>query len=153
MASFHAYFKLSWVEVQWVHQFFENPIKIRLFLVRMIITIFFVYFKFSRNHNYVHHLIVALSASIFSLYNIKLKLTKFFVDFIRFFVNFQTFIKIIFFEVINIHKPSLESCEVPHTIWTRSVQTFWRLLDTNRQKKDFLKKTIGLKKTIKKTVI
>ena len=138
MASFHAYFKLSWVEVQWVHQFFETPIKIRLFLVRMIIR-FFLYLRFSRNHNYDHLLIVAL----FSFYNIKQKLTKKFVDFIIFFVNFQNFTKIIFFEVMNIHKPSLESGEVPHTIWARSVQTFWRLLDTNRltvRKKTFLKK-------------
>jgi len=32
-----------------------------------------------------------------------------------------------------IHKPSLGSREVPHKIWARSVQPFWRLLDTNKQ--------------------
>jgi len=32
-----------------------------------------------------------------------------------------------------IHKPSLESLDVPQKIWARSVQPFWRLLDTNKQ--------------------
>ena len=32
-----------------------------------------------------------------------------------------------------IHKPFLESREVPHKIWARSVKLFWRLLDTNGQ--------------------
>ena len=31
------------------------------------------------------------------------------------------------FVTLSIHKPSLGSCEVPHKIWTRSVQPFWRL--------------------------
>ena len=30
------------------------------------------------------------------------------------------------------HKPSLGSREVPHKIWARSVQPFWRLLDTKQ---------------------
>ena len=37
------------------------------------------------------------------------------------------------FENLIIHKPSLGSREIPQKIWTRSVQPFWRLLDTNRQ--------------------
>ena len=37
------------------------------------------------------------------------------------------------FENLIIHKPSLESRDVPQKIWARSVQPFWRLLDTNRQ--------------------
>ena len=32
-----------------------------------------------------------------------------------------------------IHKPSLGSLDVPQKIWARSVQPFWRLLDSNRQ--------------------
>ena len=32
-----------------------------------------------------------------------------------------------------IHKPSLGSLDVPQKIWARSVQPFWRLLDTNKQ--------------------
>ena len=32
-----------------------------------------------------------------------------------------------------IYKPSLGSHEVPHKIWARSLQPFWRLLDTNKQ--------------------
>ena len=32
-----------------------------------------------------------------------------------------------------IYKPSLGSLDVPQKIWARSVQPFWRLLDTNRQ--------------------
>ena len=31
------------------------------------------------------------------------------------------------------HKPSLGSLDVPQKIWARSVQPFWRLLDTNNQ--------------------
>ena len=37
------------------------------------------------------------------------------------------------FVILSIHTPSLGSCEVSHKIWARSVQPFWRLLDTNRQ--------------------
>ena len=37
------------------------------------------------------------------------------------------------FEILIIHKPSLGSLDVPQKIWARSVQPFWRLLDTNRQ--------------------
>ena len=37
------------------------------------------------------------------------------------------------FEILMIHKPSLGSPDVPQKIWARSVQPFWRLLDTNRQ--------------------
>jgi len=32
-----------------------------------------------------------------------------------------------------IHKPSLWLRDVPQKIWARSVQPFWRLLDTNKQ--------------------
>ena len=32
-----------------------------------------------------------------------------------------------------IHKLSMGSCKVPHKIWSRSVQPFLRLLDTNKQ--------------------
>ena len=32
-----------------------------------------------------------------------------------------------------IHKPSLESLDVPQKSWARSVQPFCRLLDTNKQ--------------------
>jgi len=31
------------------------------------------------------------------------------------------------------HKPSLGPCGVPHYIWSRLVQPFWRLWVTNRQ--------------------
>ena len=37
------------------------------------------------------------------------------------------------FEILMIHKLSLESLDVPQKIWARSVQPFWRLLDTNKQ--------------------
>ena len=37
------------------------------------------------------------------------------------------------FLILITHKPSMESGEVPHKIWARSVQPFWRLLDTNKQ--------------------
>ena len=37
------------------------------------------------------------------------------------------------FEILIIHKPSLWSRDVPQKIWARSVQPFWRLLDTNKQ--------------------
>ena len=39
------------------------------------------------------------------------------------------------FENSIIHKASLGSREVPQKIWARLVQSFWRLLDTNRQAK------------------
>ena len=39
----------------------------------------------------------------------------------------------LFFLNLIIHKPSLGSCEVSHKIWARSVQPFWRLLDTIEQ--------------------
>ena len=35
--------------------------------------------------------------------------------------------------ILHIYKPSLGSCEVPHKIWVRSIQPFWRLLNTNKQ--------------------
>ena len=38
------------------------------------------------------------------------------------------------FEILIIQKPSHGSYEVPHKIWAQSVQPFWRLLDTNKQK-------------------
>ena len=37
------------------------------------------------------------------------------------------------FEILMIHKPSRETPDVPRKIWARSVQPFWRFLDTNRQ--------------------
>jgi len=37
------------------------------------------------------------------------------------------------FEILVIHKPFLGSLGVPQKIWARSVQPFWRLLDTNKQ--------------------
>ena len=37
------------------------------------------------------------------------------------------------FEILIIHEPSLGSLDVPQKIWARSVQPFWRLLDTNKQ--------------------
>ena len=45
------------------------------------------------------------------------------------------------FEILIIHKPSLGSRDVTQKIWTRSVQPFWRLLDTKKQiKKNFNQK-------------
>ena len=38
-----------------------------------------------------------------------------------------------FFLILIIYKPYLGTCEVPHTIWARSIQPFWRLFDTNKQ--------------------
>jgi len=51
---------------------------------------------------------------------------------------FKNFMKIEFwwrqiFEILIFHKPSLWSRDVPQKIWARSVQPFWRLLDTNKQ--------------------
>ena len=43
--------------------------------------------------------------------------------------NFKTQI----FKILIIHKPSLGSREFSQKIWARSVQPFWRLLDTNKQ--------------------
>ena len=37
------------------------------------------------------------------------------------------------FEILIFHKPSLGSLDGPQKIWARSVQPFWRLLDTNKQ--------------------
>ena len=54
----------------------------------------------------------------------KAKINKKLADFIIFFRWFQNSI---------IHKPVLGSREVPNKIWARSVQPFWRLLDTNKQ--------------------
>ena len=52
--------------------------------------------------------------------------------------GFSKFSKIEFwwrqiFKNLIIHKPSLGSREIPQKIWARSVQSFWRLLDTNKQ--------------------
>ena len=71
--------------------------------------------------------------SIFSSYSIK-KVWGFQNIFSRIFKilqkkNFETQT----FEIWTIHKPSQGSSEVPHKIWARSFQPFWRLLDTNRQ--------------------
>ena len=56
------------------------------------------------------------------------------------FVDFQTFMLIEFcykqiFEILIIHKSPLGSRYVPHKIWSRLVQPFWHLLDTDRQAK------------------
>ena len=48
------------------------------------------------------------------------------------FRDFQKF-KTQIFKISIIHKPSLGSQDVPQKIWARSVQPFWRLLDTNKQ--------------------
>ena len=37
------------------------------------------------------------------------------------------------FVILSVQKPSLGSCEVPKKVWARSVQPFWRILDTNKQ--------------------
>ena len=50
---------------------------------------------------------------------------------LNFFTKLKTF-KTHFF-IFIIHKPSLWSRDVPQQIWARSVQPFWRLLDTNKQ--------------------
>ena len=55
------------------------------------------------------------------------------------FVNFQYFKKIKIFwwrllVFLSIPKSSLGLCEVPHKVWTQSVQPLGRLLDTNGQK-------------------
>ena len=49
--------------------------------------------------------------------------------------DFQNLMKIDFcwrqnFDILLVHKPSYE---IPHKIWARSMQPFWRLLDTNKQ--------------------
>ena len=41
--------------------------------------------------------------------------------------------KLLSTKILIIHKPSLGSLDAPQKIWARSVQPFWRLLDTNRQ--------------------
>ena len=63
---------------------------------------------------------------------------KNFADFQQKIRGFSKFSKIEFwwrqiFENLIIHKPFLGSHDVPQKIWARSVQPFWRLLDTNRQ--------------------
>ena len=59
------------------------------------------------------------------------------------FLDFLSLLQIIFCwrqnpKILNICNPSLGTCEVPHKIWARSAQPFWRLLDT-RQAKDIYK--------------
>ena len=50
------------------------------------------------------------------------------------FSRFEVFLsKTQIFQFLIIHKPSLGCREVPNKIWARSVQPFWRLLDTNGQ--------------------
>ena len=68
----------------------------------------------------------------------KIKKKKNFADFQKKIREFSKFSKIDFwwrqiFENLIIHKPSLGSRDVPQKIWARSVQPFWRLLDTNGQ--------------------
>jgi len=52
------------------------------------------------------------------------------------------------FDNLIIHKPSLGSRDVPHKIWSRSVQPFWRLLETNTQAKKHTDKQSIYKKSI-----
>ena len=47
--------------------------------------------------------------------------------------KFRGFSKFNIIEILIIQIISLGSSDVPHKIWFRSVQTFWRLLDTNKQ--------------------
>ena len=47
--------------------------------------------------------------------------------------NFADFIN----KILIIYKPSLASREIPQKMWARSVQPFWRLLDTNKQTDKF----------------
>ena len=68
----------------------------------------------------------------------KTKTNKNFADFIKKNRAFSKFSKIEFcawqiFENSIIHKPSLGSPEVPHKVRPGSGQSFWRLLDTNKQ--------------------
>ena len=65
--------------------------------------------------------------------NILNKEEKIFADLKKkfFFTKLKTFKTHLF--IFIIHKPFLWSREVPQKIWARSVQPFWRLLDTNRQ--------------------
>ena len=70
-------------------------------------------------------LIVSLSVSIFFVqYKTKQKQKKVY--------GFHNIFWRIF-KILIIHKPFLEKREVTHKIWARSVQLFWRLLDTNKQ--------------------
>ena len=53
-------------------------------------------------------------------------------------MDFQNFMEIEFcwrliVLILIIHKPSLGSCEDPQKNWVGSVQSFLRLLDTNKQ--------------------
>ena len=52
--------------------------------------------------------------------------------FSRIFKKFLNLLNTFFKTFIN-QKPSLWSRDVPQKIWARSVQPFWRLLNTNRQ--------------------
>ena len=59
------------------------------------------------------------------------------------------------FQILSILKPSLGSCEVPHKIWARLVQPFWRLLtQTNRQTlmQSLYVMQIKIKKNLLKTI-
>ena len=90
-----------------------------------------------RPHLLFQLLIVTLSLSIFSLYSIKQKQNKncgfhnFCSRVFKLLINKK--LKTQIFQILIIHKPSLGSREVPHKIWARSVQPFWRLFDTNKQ--------------------
>ena len=55
---------------------------------------------------------------------------------LNFFYKNKKLLNTIFFKIFIIRKPSLWSRDVPQKNWARSVQPFWRLLDTNRQKTD-----------------
>ena len=72
------------------------------------------------------HITIYLIVNIFSLYVYIVKQKqKMFADFINKFREFSKF---------NDNFWSfMGTCEVPHKMWARSVQPFWRLLDTNRQ--------------------
>jgi len=78
----------------------------------------------------------SISIGTFSLcIHCKTKQTKKFADFIiKNCVDFQNLMKIeLCWRQIFYHPfTSLGSCEVPDKIWDRSVQPFWRLLNTNK---------------------
>ena len=74
----------------------------------------------------------SLSLSIFSLY-INKKSGGLNKIFLRLFKISQKSNTLGQFVILSIHEIFLWSCEVLHKIWARLVQSFWRILDTNRQ--------------------
>jgi len=75
---------------------------------------------------------------LLTIFICKMKMGNKYKFFDKNFVDFQNLLTIKFcwrqiFEILIIHKPSLGSRVVPHKIWSRSVQPFCRLLNTNKQ--------------------